>query len=150
MQAQYEHLPVAGNQFSPSKQSASSQSMQELFSISVVQVCHKSVLGLGSVYYPKLDINQLEVSANLCRTSASFPIASIKVQHVKFFNVFFSFLHFFPDFFLPYSLQVGDGMKDGCSRARYSPRNAWAAPGEHGPATRPTMCLKAECHDTVG
>lgn len=155
-EAQYRHLPVAGHQFSLSKQSAFSQSMQELFSISVVQVCCKSMLESGPIHCPKVDINHLEFNANICGTSASFPIASIKCQHIncdpiKIFSMyFFSFLPFPTYFFLPYSLQVGDGMKNGCSRAHYSPRNAWAAPRQHGPATRSTKCLKAECHDNSG
>lgn len=100
-EAQHGHLPVAGHQFSLSKQSASWQSMQELFSISVVQVCCKSVLGLGPVYCPKADINQLEVNANLCRASASFPIVTIKIQHINFYNVFFLlFLSFLISFLL--------------------------------------------------
>lgn len=102
------------------------------------------MLGLGPVYCPKVDTNQLEVNANLCRTSASF---SIEVQHIMFFNIFFFFLPLLADLFLPYSLQVDDGMKNGCSRAHYSPRSAGAAPGEHGPATRHTKCLKAECNN---
>lgn len=56
----------------------------KLFSVSVVQVYHKSMLGLGPVHCPKLDINQSEVNANLCRTSASFPMDSKKAQHIIF------------------------------------------------------------------
>lgn len=124
--------------------------MQELFSISVVQVCCKSVLGLGPVYCPKVNINHLEVNANLCRTSASSPVVTIKIQHINFYNIFFPFIPFLPDFLLPYSLQAGDGMKNGCSRAHHSPRNEGAAPGEHGSATRPAKCLRAECNDNSG
>lgn len=90
------------------------------------------MLGSGHVYCPKVYIYQLKIKGPSLQNLGQFPNCQYKIPiHKCFLNRFFSpFLPFLPYFFLPYSPQVGDGMKNGCSRAHYSPRNAWAASRE--------------------
>lgn len=97
-EAQYRHLPIARCQFSLFKQSASSQNVQKLYSISIVQVCCNRNAGVRACILPKIIyIYQLKIKGPSLQNFSQFPNCQYKIPIHK------CFLHrFFPPFFLSF------------------------------------------------